>query len=165
MPWFQVRLVKVQLPRSMHEIWGGWGKRHAQRLRDLNVRQLVKDNKLDGRIADMVDTLIAVAESETQVKKIGRKKEQLQRKWYARCVSVCLAWLVQLVQCTEPVCQTLPVLSADTNQQSTVLEYLAVWKRTRGRDKQNACLKHLEAETSRLAQCLAGFDRVSYRQL
>mmetsp|Transcript_5748 Transcript_5748/g.6442 ORF Transcript_5748/g.6442 Transcript_5748/m.6442 type:complete len:83 (+) Transcript_5748:2-250(+) len=58
----------------------GTSKRHAKRLRNLNVRQLVQENQLDTRIADMVDTLVAVAEFETQVEKIGRKKEQLQRK-------------------------------------------------------------------------------------
>lgn len=57
---------------------GGTSKRHAQRLRQLNVRELVDEGKLDPEIANMVETLIEVAESETNVSKIGRKKELLR---------------------------------------------------------------------------------------
>lgn len=53
----------------------GTSKRHAQRLRQLNVRQLVNEHKLHPEIAKMVEKLIEVAESETKVRKIGRKKE------------------------------------------------------------------------------------------
>ena len=56
-------------------IWASWGKRHAQRLRQLNVRELVNEGKLNPEIAKMVEKLIEVAESETKVSKIGRKKE------------------------------------------------------------------------------------------
>lgn len=53
----------------------GNSKRHAQRLRQLNVRELVNEGKLNPEIAKMVEKLIEVAESETKVSKIGRKKE------------------------------------------------------------------------------------------
>lgn len=53
----------------------GTSKKHAKKLRQLNVRELVNDGKLDPEIAEMVETLIEVAESETKVSKIGRKKE------------------------------------------------------------------------------------------
>lgn len=52
---------------------GNSGKRHAERLRMLNVRQLAEEGQLDERIAEMVETLILVAEFETDVAKTGRK--------------------------------------------------------------------------------------------
>lgn len=39
------------------------------------MRELVNEGKLNPEIAKMVEKLIEVAESETKVSKIGRKKE------------------------------------------------------------------------------------------
>lgn len=51
----------------------GISKKHARLLRSLDTRALVIEGRLDARIADMVETIIAVAEADTAPIKIGRR--------------------------------------------------------------------------------------------
>jgi len=56
---------------------GDVSKRHAEQLKSLKVRDLQDLGMLDARIADMVETMIQVAEAATTPPKLGRKKLQL----------------------------------------------------------------------------------------
>lgn len=53
---------------------GGVSKRHAEQLKSLKVRDLQDLGMLDARIADMVETMIQVAEAGTAAPKLARKK-------------------------------------------------------------------------------------------
>lgn len=48
-------------------------QKHAQLLRGVDARGLANEGALDARIADMVETMIRVAEAETVVRKVGRR--------------------------------------------------------------------------------------------
>ena len=49
-------------------------KKHAKQLRSLDARNLAREGLLHARIADMVETMIQVAEATTVVPKMGRKQ-------------------------------------------------------------------------------------------
>lgn len=65
----------------------------------LNVRQLAEEGQLDERIAEMVETLILVAEFETDVAKTGRKAA-LSKQWFMRLHTLSCLRAID-VQCTE----------------------------------------------------------------
>ena len=52
----------------------GPSSKHAQQLRLLGIRSLADEGLIDARIADMVETMIQVAEAATTVPKLGRKQ-------------------------------------------------------------------------------------------
>ncbi|CAE7379219.1 unnamed protein product [Symbiodinium natans] len=58
----------------------GASKRHAAQLRSLCVRDLADRGQLDARVADMVETMITVAEADTTVRKLGRNNVRKLQK-------------------------------------------------------------------------------------